>query len=78
MLGDGEREIISYYLGRTTANAAFWAKAEEYGLVKTCHAIRKAEQENRKTIQHITNLIGNVVKEGNSYKYRYGVNKNDL
>lgn len=78
MLAPGEYDLIKYYLGRITPTEEFWAKANEYGLRNTCYAIRKAQQEGNKTIKHITNLIGNVVKEGNAYKYRYGVNKNDL
>lgn len=80
MLSDGEREMIrGYYLGKKIEpTAEFWAKADEHGLVKTVYAIRKAAQEDNKTIEHITNLIGNVVKEGTSLMYRSGVNPNEL
>lgn len=79
VLADGERDMIRYYLGKKIEPTdEFWAKANEHGLVKTVYAIRKAQQEDKKTIEHITRLIGNVVKEDGRYMYREGVNKNDL
>ena len=79
VLADGERDMIRYYLGKKIEPTdEFWAKANERGLVKTVYAIRKAGQEDKKTIEHITSLIGNVVKEGNVFMYRSGFKKNDL
>lgn len=79
-MDEGECDLIrGYYLGKKIEpTAEFWAKAHEHGFVKTVYAIRKAAQEDNKTIEHITNLIGNIVKEGNSLMYRSGVNPNEL
>ena len=79
MLADGERDVIRGWLGKKIEpTEEFWKKAEEHGFIKTYYAIRKAVQEDKKTIEHITSLIGNVVKEGNAYMYRSGFKKNDL
>lgn len=78
---DGERELIKIYLryyGKIDPTDEFWAKAQEYGFIKTYYAIRKAAKEEKYTIEHITNLIGNVVKEGDAYMYKQGVNPSCL
>ena len=79
MIGDYEKIWLESLLGKAVEpNEEFWKKAHQYGFSETWWAIRKASQEGKKTIEHITNLIGNVVKEGDVLMYRSGVNPNDL
>lgn len=66
------REEIEYWLKvycREEPTEEFWNKANEYGIHKTFYAIVKAAQEDNCTMKHITEIIGHVVKEGNSYVY---------
>lgn len=82
MGGYGDRAEIEhwlrYYDKKIEPDAAFWAKADKYGLNMTYYAIRKADQEEQFTIEHITALIGNVVKENDRIVYKMGVNRNDI
>ena len=76
MLSNWERDVIRDSLGKTIEpTEEFWKKAEEHGFTQTYYAIRKAGQEEKKTIEYITSLIGNVVKEGNKFMYRSGFKK---
>lgn len=79
MLADGERDTIRYWLGKKIEpTAEFWEKAEKHGFIETYYAIRKAAQEEKSTIEHITNLIGNVVKESGVLMYKQGVDRSCL
>ena len=79
MLSDGEQMSLVSLLGKNIETTSeFWEKADRHGYVATWCAIRKASQEKKKTIEHITNLIGNVVKEEGVLMYRSGVNPNEL
>ena len=76
-----EKDLILLYLryyGKIDPTDEFWEKFYEQGFIKTYYAIRKAAKEKKYTIEHITNLIGNVVKEGNDYMYKQGVNQSCL
>ena len=75
MLNPGERDDLQYYLKmycRCNPNEEFWKKAAEHGLHSTFYAIRKAAQEQDYSLQHIIDIIGQVVKEGNSFVYKQG------
>ena len=79
---DGEKDLLLYYLQfygkKVKPNDEFWKKAEQHGLSMTYYAIRKASQEENYTIEHIVNLIGNVVKENERFVYKQGVNRAEL
>lgn len=79
MLDEGEDYLIRGLLGRNMKpTEEFWKKANEYGLQATYWAIIKADQEGKWTIEHITKLIGLIVKEGSLFVYKAGTNKKDI
>ena len=48
----------------------FWQKARLHGAKLTMNAIRKAAQEQSCSMQHLTAITGQIIKEGNSYVYK--------
>ena len=72
MLSEYEKNWIMYWLhcyGMGDPTEEFWNKASHYGAEKTMYAIRKAAQEDNCSMRHVTDIIGQVAKEGRDYVY---------
>ena len=73
MLSEWDTAEIMYWLklyGFGEPTEAFWNRARQYGLKPTMCAIRKAAQEQKCSMQHVTDIIGQIIKEGNQYVYK--------
>ena len=73
MLSEWDIAEIMYWLklyGFGEPTEEFWKKARQHGPKLTINAIRKAAQEQNCSMQHLTDIIGQIIKEGNQYVYK--------
>lgn len=78
MLSKWEMDKVSYYMRLfcgCSPDETFWQKATQYDIREVVWAIRKAAQEQNCSLQHITAIVGQVTKEGNSYVYKHGTER---